>query len=115
MNIKKDPSGKLILAIVQTQDASDAVREFNNQKISTYQLPSIGGFLGLQNSTLLIYSPVVSWKSIIKILQETCKMRIEFIPINADGMTTPSRSLLTEIMVGGATVFAFDVEKYEEF
>lgn len=105
---------KLLLAIIQSQDADNACHALDNINISPIQLPSTGAFLGIKNTTLLISSYDKIWNSIFQTLRLICKKRIEYIPINTDGMMTPTHSSVTQVLVGGATIFSIDVEHFEE-
>lgn len=48
------------------------------------------------------------------ILKEHCKQRIEYTPVRMDGVTISPGAYSIPITVGGATVFALDIEQYEE-
>jgi uncharacterized protein YaaQ len=105
---------KLLFAIVQSQDADSACDALTNIDTITFQLPSTGAFLGLQNKTLLIHSAKMTWKTIVQALRKTCKQRIEYLPINIDGMMTSTGSFSNPVAIGGATIFAIDIERFEE-
>ena len=100
----------LLVAIVQAQDADIAIHALKKIKIDSYQMPSVGGFLGRKNSTLIIDVPEGRNDEIIEILHNSCRQRIEFItvPIESGQQAIPTP---TQIAVGGAAVFGLTAEK----
>lgn len=107
------PINRLMIAVVQDQDVESAVRSLKRQRISTTRLPSSGGFLGRRSTTLLIGLPSDMVTAALKALKRSCRTRIEYItmPLEGTPMALPTP---TPISVGGATVFLFDIERYEE-
>jgi uncharacterized protein YaaQ len=110
----KNDCDTLLVAVVQAQDAEITEIKMGDQAVSVTRLPSIGAFLGRRNATLLLGFPNKIKDKILNILQENCRQRIEFIavPLESAPMPLPAP---TPINVGGATIFALDVEHFEEF
>lgn len=100
----------LMMAIVQAQDADIAVHALKTINIDSFQMPSVGGFLGQKNVTLIIEIPDGKNDQIIEILQNSCCQRVEFItvPIESGQQAIPTP---TQIAVGGATIFELTAEK----
>jgi len=100
----------VLLAIVQSQDADIAEQALKKIGIDSYQLPSVGGFLGRKNITLVIESPSGKNDAIIELLKSSCSQRIEFIavPIENAQLAIPTP---TQVAVGGAAVFGLTAEK----
>ncbi len=100
----------LLMAIVQAQDADIAEQALKKINIDSYQLPSVGGFLGRKNITLIIDATDGKNDEIIDILRKSCSQRIEFIavPIESAQLAIPTP---TQIAVGGAAVFELSAEK----
>jgi uncharacterized protein YaaQ len=107
------PIHNLITAIIQVQDAEDAISALTGRGISVNQLASTGGFLGRGNVTLLIGIQEGQEALVIGLLSETCRRRVEYVstPLEGSPFHLP---LPTPITVGGATVFSLAVEYYEE-
>lgn len=115
MNKQKDlPINRLITAIVQIQDADSAVNALESMNVAVNRLPSIGGFLGRKNVTLLIGLADGLETRVIETLQEKCRQRVEYMASPLEGTTVPFSNLIP-VTVGGATIFAIAVERYEEF
>ncbi len=104
----------LMVAIVQSQDLERASNALIELGLSVARLPSIGGFLGQRNATLLISVPDGKEKNARDALNENCRQRIEYIavPLESAPMPLPAP---TPVTVGGATIFTLDVDYFEEF
>jgi len=107
-------SNILLLAVVQAQDAENAQGSLGKLGISITRLPSVGGFLGRRNATLLIGLPQEIQEAAVAALNESCRQRVEFIAVPLESAPLPLPAP-TPINVGGATIFALEVEHYEEF
>ncbi|MBP8997592.1 MAG: cyclic-di-AMP receptor [Anaerolineaceae bacterium] len=103
----------LLIAVVQAQDADLVENILQEMNISITRLPSTGGFIGRRNATLLIGIPAESQPKVLDALQENCRQRIEYIAVPLESAPLPMPTP-TPVTVGGATVFALEVEHYEE-
>ena len=100
----------VMIAIVQAQDADIAEQALKKIGIDCYPMPSVGGFLGRKNVTLLIHSPESRNEEVIGILKLSCSQRVEFAAVH---MENPQFAIPapTQITVGGAAVFGITAEK----
>jgi monovalent cation:H+ antiporter, CPA1 family len=105
---------RLISAIIQIQDADSAVHALDELGVAVTRLPSVGGFLGRSNVTLLIGLPAGKEEIVVATLQENCRRRVEFLASPVEGTPIPIANPIP-VNVGGATIFSFEVEKYEEY
>ena len=107
---------KLIFAIVHNDDARKVMDELNSKGFSVTKLCSTGGFLKAGNTTLLVGVEEEKVDSIIQIIQKKSKSRKQDIQqAQAHGnLTGMLGSDSVEIVVGGATVFVTDVERFEK-
>jgi uncharacterized protein YaaQ len=104
----------LLLAVVQAQDAESADAALTKLGISVTRLPSVGGFLGRRNATLLIALPAAKKTLAVETLNKNCRQRVEYIAVPLESAPLPLPAP-TPITIGGATIFAMDVERFEEF
>lgn len=110
---KCDTCDTMLIAIIQAQDidsAHDALNELEEVVIT--RLPSVGGFLGRRNATLLIGLNKRQERAVMDILQENCRQRVEYIAVPLESAPLPLPTP-TPITIGGATVFSLDVEYFE--
>ena len=103
----------LMLAVVQAQDAELAKEALEKLGLTMVRLPSVGGFLGRRNATLLIGLPEQRRDLAIEALHQSCRQRVEFIAVPLESAPLPMPTP-TPITVGGATIFALEVDHYEE-
>ena len=98
---------KLILAVVQHQDAGRLVDALTAQKFRVTRISSEGGFLREGNVTLMLNIADEQVDSVLQIVREHCSTRTRYVspmpPIAESGEFYPPTPL--EVQIGGATVF----------
>lgn len=102
----------LIAAVIQQQDIETACTALNQLHLPMTRLPSSGGFLGNQNVTVLIGLQKGQEESVHQVLVQSCSSRVAYLPMPIDSFPIPNPTAVT---VGGATLFTFEVERFEEF
>ncbi len=118
MDVPDEPSDAnqlqlLMLAVVQAQDAESATRALLELGLSVTSLPSIGGFLGRRNATLMIALQKDQQEVAMQSLARTCRQRTEYIAVPLESAPLPLPTP-TPILIGGATVFTLEIEHFEE-
>lgn len=104
---------KLVVAIVQDQDANNVIEELMEKDFRVTKLASTGGFLKAGNTTILSGVEDDKVDDIIKVIEENCKTReitTSLLTVTMPGDTYIPYPL--EVKVGGATVFVLDIEKH---
>lgn len=103
---------RLIMAVVQSQDAGNLVEALTEHNYRVTRLSSQGGFLREGNVTLLLSVDDVQVDDVIAIVREHCSTRTRYIspmpPIAESGEFYPPAPL--EVQVGGATIFVLRAE-----
>jgi uncharacterized protein YaaQ len=108
------PVHLMVLAVVQDQDLDTATRALGPLGAPVVYLASSGGFLGRRNATLLIGLPTGGEEKVFGTLRTACRQRVEFMTMPVEGAPMPMPAPI-QVTVGGATVFALPVERYEHF
>ena len=105
---------KLIIAIVQDEDANRLISSLMADGFSVTKLATTGGFLRAGNTTLLIGIEETKLESAMKIIESTCKSRkqIATSPSPITGTTGVYVPYPVEVTVGGATIFVLDVDQF---
>ena len=103
----------MMMAVIQAQDAEIAKESLQKLSVTIERLPSVGGFLGRRNATLLIGMREDQREAVVEALNKSCRQRVEFIAVPLESAPLPLPTP-TPITVGGATIFSLDVEHYEE-
>ncbi len=110
---KEQASGNLLLSVVQAQDAENAQNALAQLGLNVIRLPSVGGFLGRRNATLMMNLPEQFREAAMQSLQDNCRQRIEYIAIPLESAPLPMPTP-TPVTIGGATVFSLEIDHYEE-
>ena len=105
---------KLVLAIVQDDDALDLIEELNDKGFRVTKLATTGGFLKSGNTTLMIGVEIDKVDVVINVIEEVCKRRKQVVSTQP-GLSGESGMYMPfplEVEVGGATVFFFFLDKF---
>ena len=70
---------KLVIAIVQDDDASDLIEVITDKGFRVTKLATTGGFLKAGNTTLLIGVEKIKVDEVLAIIEEVCKTRKQII------------------------------------
>jgi uncharacterized protein YaaQ len=105
---------KLIISIIQDDDAGDLVDVLTDLSFRVTKLATTGGFLKAGNTTLMIGVEDKNVDLVIDKIEQVCKTRDQIIttPFPATGSTGIYVPYPIEVEVGGATIFVVDVDKF---
>lgn len=105
---------KMIIAIVQDEDAARLVSSLMNEGYSVTKLATTGGFLRAGNTTLLMGVDDDKFQGAMAVIEKVCKSRKQIAnsPSPVAGTTGVYVPYPIEVMVGGATVFVMNVEQF---
>ncbi|HYW25663.1 MAG TPA: cyclic-di-AMP receptor [Terriglobales bacterium] len=106
---------KLVVAIVQGEDAGQTVQALSEAGISVTKLASSGGFLQQGNVTLLIGIEDERVEQVLELVRTNCRERNRYLT-PMPPMVEPGEVFMpfpVEVQVGGATIFVLDVEQFE--
>ncbi|MDU1414524.1 MAG: cyclic-di-AMP receptor [Clostridium sp.] len=105
---------KLIIAIVQDDDAMDLIDILTENGLRVTKLATTGGFLKAGNTTLMIGVEAEKVDTVLGYIEEICKVRKQLIssPSPVAGSTGVYVPYPIEVNIGGATIFVVDVDKF---
>lgn len=105
---------KLVLAIVQDDDASDVVDAITEAGFMVTKLATTGGFLKSGNTTLMTGVKEEKVEDVIKVIKKVCSTRKQVItpPATMGSSSSIYIPYPIEVEVGGATVFVVDVDQF---
>ena len=109
---------KLVLAIVHDEDGPKVMEALNKEGFSVTRLSSSGGFLRVGNTTLVVGVDEEKLDAVIDTIKNTSKGRKQMI----DSSTMATNNTIggmfmpypVEIVVGGATIFVLNIERFEK-
>jgi uncharacterized protein YaaQ len=107
---------KLIIALVQGEDAQRTVAALTDKGISSTRVSSTGGFLQQGNVTLLIGLEDAQVPDALYVIRENCQERSRYMtPVPP--LAEPGEFFLAypvDVQVGGATEFVVPVDSLEK-
>ena len=107
---------KLIIAIVQDEDAGRLIGGLMSEGFSVTKLATTGGFLRAGNTTLLMGVNDDRFTYCMEVIEKICKSRKQIATspspvVESSGVYMPYP---VEVMVGGATIFVLEVEQFKK-
>ena len=105
---------KMITAIVNKEDAKSVTRALIKEGFSITRLSTTGGFLKAGNVTILIGVDAEKVQDVIDIISKYSKSRKQIIPTSSELGMGFYPSMPVEVVVGGATIFVLDVDRFEK-
>ena len=104
---------KLIFAIINRDDAGAVTQALSRQGFSSTKLATTGGFLLASNVTVMVGVDEEKVQEVIDIVREHSHSRKQMIPATSEMSYGYYPTLPVEIMVGCATIFVVDIDRFE--
>ena len=104
---------KLIIAIINYDDANAVTQNLSKNGFSSTRLATTGGFLLAGNVTLLTGVKDDQVQQAIDLIRECSHSRKQMVPALTEMSYGFMPVMPVEVTVGGATVFVVDVERFE--
>ncbi|WEV41019.1 cyclic-di-AMP receptor [Lactobacillus sp. ESL0684] len=106
---------KLIIAIVQKEDANRLQQTFVKENIQATKLATTGGFLSQGNTTFLIGTDDDHVKRVLQVIKDESQAREEYMNPNMTMAGFEVSNQPVKFTVGGATCFVLPVEEFKQF
>ena len=107
---------KLIIAIIQDEDAGEVISHLNEAKFQVTRLSTKGGFLRSGNTTIMTGVQEDQVEKALSLIEEHSKARTQYATLpSACGAMHGLILAPIEVKVGGATVFVLDVEQFHKY
>ena len=103
---------KLLIAIVNNEDASLVISELNKAGFMVTKLATSGGFLRAGNVTMLTGVEDEKVGDALAVIEEFSSQRKQITPVNSTYIGDSMLTVPVEVSVGGATVFVVAVEQF---
>lgn len=106
---------KLIIAIVNNDDSSTVQSALTEGGFFVTKLATSGGFLKKGNTTFFVGTNDDKVDGAIEIIKSNAKKRVEKEPtVPPTEMGEFFTPIMVDVLVGGATVFVVDVDRFEK-
>ena len=107
---------KLVIAVIQDKDSVKLMESLVDKGFRATKLASTGGFLKAGNTTMLIGVDKNQVDQVVEVIKSVCHSREKMVttmsPIG--GAVESYVPYPVEVVVGGATIFVLDVERFEQ-
>ena len=105
----------LVVVIVATEQITELTQELIKGEFYFTRINSSGGILERATVSLLIGINKIRLNPLMGIIRTCCHTRLKFIPARVEAPLMQGQPLMIEAEVGGATVYAVDVEQFIQF
>lgn len=105
---------KMIVAIIQNADRNSLADALQDAKIRYTRLNTTGGFLRQGNTTLLIGVEDQDVQRTLGVIHETCHEREVLHRPGAGALHADAYVAPVHVLVGGATTFVLDVDRFQQ-
>lgn len=107
---------KLIIAIVNSDDASSVQGSLTENGFFVTKLATSGGFLKKGNVTFFVGTDEERVEEALAVIKASSKKRVEKEPtVPPTEMGEFFTPVMVDVLVGGATVFVLDVDQFKKF
>jgi uncharacterized protein YaaQ len=104
---------KLIMAIISSDDARDALDRLTKAGLRATVISTTGGFLREGNTTIFLGAEDQAVAQAVEVLRQTCRRRTQWVsPLPTLEGPGLEMSEPIEVGVGGAVVFVMNVEQF---
>jgi len=114
MSGKGDFAMKMILAVIDKDDAPGVISNLSKEGFHITRLSTTGGFLRAGNVTILVGVEDEKTKDVIAIIKEHSRSRSQQIPTIVGNEASYLSPMPVEVSVGGATIFVLNIEQFEK-
>ena len=107
---------KLVLAIIQDEDAFSTMDALSEKGFQVTKLASTGGFLRAGRTTLICGVEEERVDELVEIFRKKCKSRTQITSVNSAHVNATESYVPypVEVPVGGATIFVLNVEDFKK-
>lgn len=105
---------KLVLAIINDEDAFQVMDLLNEEQFSVTKLASTGGFLRAGNTTIICGVEDEQVNIVTDIIESASKARRQITSMTSANSIESYIPNPIEIVVGGATIFVLDVDQFKK-
>lgn len=105
---------QLVFATVAGSQAGEFTERLTQEGFHVTQIDSRGGILYEATVSLLIGLDRTQLPRFLELIRECCRARRKFIPAHVEALVSEAPVMMIEAEVGGAMIYVFDVERFEQ-
>jgi uncharacterized protein YaaQ len=105
---------QLVLATVAGAQARQLENRLIQDGFYFTEIASTGGILHEATVSMLIGLDRTRLSRLLEHLRECCQSRRQYLPVHVESSFLEAQSVMIEAEIGGATVYVFNVERFEQ-
>jgi uncharacterized protein YaaQ len=105
---------QLVFATVAGGQSGKLIQRLVADGFHITEVDSQGGILHESTDTLLIGLDKRRLPRLLKHIRECCRTRRQYLPAHIEAPILEIQPVMIEAEIGGATIYVFDVERYEQ-
>ncbi len=109
------PIDYLVVVTLTGDQVGDLTQQLVQGKFYFTRIEGSGGLVPKAAANLLIGIARERREDLIKILQKCCQRRRTFIPARIEPASFQGQPVMIEAEIGGADIFTFEIERFEQF
>jgi uncharacterized protein YaaQ len=105
---------RLFIITVMGEQAAELRSRLTREGFQVTEINTAGGLLQEAQISYLLGFPTPRQPQLLTILREVCKRQRRYLPAHLEGSASLFHAAIIEAEVGGAVVFALNVERFEQ-
>jgi len=105
---------RIFIITVMGEQAGELRARLTREGFQITEINTAGGLLQEAQISYLLGFPSPRQPQVLAILREVCKRQRRYLPAHLEGSASLFHAAIIEAEVGGAVVFALDVERFEQ-
>ncbi len=105
---------RLFIITVMGEQAAELRSRLTKDGFQVTEINTAGGLLQESQISYLLGFPSARQPQLLAIIREVCKRQRRYLPAHLEGSASLFHAAIIEAEVGGAVVFALDVERFEQ-
>lgn len=112
MSHHTEPVDLLIIAIIMGGQAGPFTQIIRDEDFRFTEINTRGGIIQEPTTSLLVGMNSARKDEFLEMARKHCKAHLQYIPARLDASALQGQPLMIEAMVGGAVLFAVEVERF---
>ena len=105
---------RLFIITVMGEQAAELRSRLTKDGFQVTEINTAGGLLQEAQISYLLGFQVARQPQLLAIIREVCKRQRRYLPAHLEGSASLFHAAIIEAEVGGAVIFALDVERFEQ-
>ena len=109
------PIDYLVIVTVTGEQVVELTQQLVQAHFYFTHIESIGGLVPKAAANLLIGVTREQRESLMELLEKYCQRRRTYVPARMETVSIQSQPVMIEAEIGGADIYTFEIERFEQF